>query len=317
MAGAVRTIMLLGVMAGAGCYQDSGAGPAADGITRVFLTDAGFPFASVSRVEVYVTEIAASTRSDTAAGASGWTVIETPLRRFDLLALQQGTTTLLGAAQIPAGDYRAVRLSIDCDSSRIVWQGGREASVRWPVSGELALHALVEQPLAVSEGGAQLVIDFDVGRSFTNQLADPLHDFVFMPVIRAVNASATGNLRGTVRGDVHGDGAPERLPGAGITVFRGDPTQPPETWSVVATGHTDSSGVYVVAYLLAGGYIVLAEAPAAALLGSLTVSHVSVAPGQDVTLPLVLPALGGASPMPDRTVRRVTPRSVEQSRSAR
>jgi len=313
---AVRAVLLLGVVAGAACYQDGGTGPAADGVTRVFLTDAGFPFDAVSHVEVYVTEIAASTQADTSAGAGGWLIIESPRRRFDLLALQQGTTTLLGEAQIPAGEYRAVRLAIDCDSSRILWKDGGEARVRWPVSGELALHAVVEEPLAVPEGGAQLVVDFDVGRSFTDRLADPLHDFVFLPVLRAVNAAATGTLRGTVRGDLDGDDTLEPVRDAAITVYRGDPAQPSGTWSVTATGHTGADGSYVVAFLLAGSYIVQAEAPAAALLAPLTVAHVSVAAGDDVSLPLVLTPVGGASPAIGGADGVRAPQPLEQSRSA-
>jgi len=304
------------VVAGAACYQDGSTGPAADGVTRVFLTDAGFPFDAVSHVEVYVTEIAASTRADTSAGAGGWVTIESPRRRFDLLALQQGTTTLLGEAQIPAGDYLAVRLGIDCDSSRILWKDGGEARVRWPVKGELALHGLVEEPMAVPEGGAQLVIDFDVGRSFTDQLADPLHDFVFMPFLRAVNAAATGTLRGTVRGDPDGNGTLEPVRDAAITVYRGDPAEPPGTWSVTATGHTGGDGAFVVAYLLAGTYIVQAEAPAAPLLASLTVAHVSVAAGDDVSLPLVLTPVGGTSPTIGGADDILIPQPLEQSRSA-
>jgi len=304
------------VVAGTACYQDGGTGPAADGITRVFLTDAGFPFDAVSHVEVYVTEIAASTQADTSAGAGGWFTIERPRRRFDLLALQQGTTTLLGEAQLPAGDYLAVRLGIDGDSSRILWKDGGEARVRWPVSGELALHALVEAPLAVPEAGARLVVDFDVGRSFTTQLADPLHDFLFMPVVRAVNASATGTLRGTVRGDLDGDGAPEPVRDAAITVYRGDPAEPPGTWTLTATSHTGADGAFVVAFLLAGAYIVQAEPPATALLASLTVAHVSVAAGDDVSLPLLLSPVGGASPAVGRAAGVRTPQPLEQSRSA-
>jgi len=280
------------------------------------LTDAGFPLDAVSHVEVYVTEIAASTQADTSAGAGGWVSIESPRRRFDLLALQQGAATLLGEAHIPAGDYLAVRLAIDCDSSRILWKDGGEARVRWPVNGELALHALVEEPLAVPEGGAQLVIDFDAGRSFTNQLADPLHDFAFMPFLRAVNAAATGALRGTVHGDLDGDGTLEPVRDAAITVYRGDPAQPPETWSVTATGHTGVDGAFVVAFLLAGSYIVRAEAPAATLLAALTVAHVSVAAGDDVSLPLVLSPVGGTSPTIGGADHVLLLQPLGQSRSA-
>jgi hypothetical protein len=318
---AVRTIMLLGLAAGVACYRDGGTEPLADGITRIFLTDAGFPFDAVSRVEVYVTEIAASTQADTTAGAGAWVRLAAPHRAFDLLALQHGTTALLGEVRLPAGDYRAVRLSIDGDSSRIVWTAGGEARVRWPAAGEFTVHARVDEAMAVPTEGTAIVIDIDVGTSFTNAIADPLHDFLFVPFLRAVVVEATGTLRGTVRGDVDGNGILDPVTGAGLAVYRGDAGDPPSAWTLTATGHTDGAGAFVLGFLLAGTYIVQADAPAELTLGSLTAAHVTVAAGQDVSLPLVLPRLGASAP--DLTVdggtaaAPATPQPAEQSRSPR
>lgn len=317
----IRTIMLLGFVAGVACYQDGGTEPLADGITRVFLTDAGFPFDAVSRVEVYVTEVAASTQEDPAAGQGDWVRLAAPHRTFDLLALQHGTTALLGEAHVPPADYRAVRLAIDGDASRVVWKGGGEARVRWPAEGEFTVHARVDEAMAVPIEGTRIVIDFDVGTSFTNAIADPLHDFLFVPFLRAVDAGATGTLRGTVRGDIDGDGLPEPVASAGVAVYRGAATEPPGTWILVATGHTDGAGAFVVGFLLAGTYIVQADAPAGTTLGSQTAAHVSIAAGQDVSLPLVLPRIAATSPQPtgaDATaVAPGGPQPAAQSRSSR
>lgn len=314
---AVRTIMLLGVVAGVACYQDGGTGPLADGITRIYLTDAGFPFEAVSRVEVYVTEIAASTQADTTAGVGAWVRLAAPHRAFDLLALQHGTTALLGETQLAPGDYRAVRISIDGDSSRIVWAGGNEARVRWPGAGEFTVHARVDEAMAVPAEGTRIVIDFDVGMSFTNALADPLHDFLYVPFLRAVDVGATGTLRGTVRGDVDGDGVPDPVARAGVAVYRGAAADPPDTWSLVATGHTDGAGAFVVGFLLAGTYIVQADAPAGLTLGSLTAAHVRIAAGADVSLRLVLPRLVATSAHPTGAAAPAAPQPAVHSRSPR
>ena len=295
---AVRTIMLLGLVAGTACYRDSGTGPLADGITRVFLTDAGLPFDAVSRVEVYVTAIAASTQADTAASSDAWVPLALSRRSFDLLALQRGATALVGQAQLPPGDYRAVRLSINGDSSRIVWKTGGDARIRWPAGGEFTVHARVDEPIAVPPEGVQIVIDFDAGESFTNAIADPLHDFLFVPFLRAVDREATGTLRGTVRGDVVGDGVAQPVAAAQIAVYRGDPADPQSAWTLTATGRTDDAGTFVVGFLLAGTYIVHATPPAPMTLGSLTAAHVIIVAGHDVSLPLVLPHLSASSPAP-------------------
>ena len=131
-------LLLVAVAVGPACYEDERLGPfSGDGHTRVFLTDAPFPYDFVDRVEVYVVEIAASTQVDTMPGSQAWVSIATPRKRFDLVQLQQGTTVLLGEGDLPAGQYRAVRMTIDTDSSSITLANGSAAKVRWPVAGDL------------------------------------------------------------------------------------------------------------------------------------------------------------------------------------
>lgn len=289
-------LLLAAVAAGPACYEDERLGPfSGDGLTRVFLTDAPFPYDFVDRVEVYVVAIAASTEPDTLPGSLAWVSIAAPRKRFDLLALQQGTTALLGAGNLPAGQYRAVRMIIDTDSSSITLANGSVAKVRWPVAGELRLFALVEEPLAIADSGAQIVIDFDVGRSFAYGLFSPLYDFAFLPVIRAVNSATTGSLSGRVFGDADGDGVPEPLENAAVTVLRGDPNEPAYTWWVAATGHTGPDGRYTVGFLLAGAYVVQVDAPLSAVLGSVTTSGIAVVSGQETTHSVTLPVFDGSS----------------------
>jgi hypothetical protein len=163
------------------------------------------------------------------------------------------------------------------------------------VAGDLRLFALVEEPLAVADTGAQIVIDFDVGRSFAYGLFNPLYDFTFLPVIRAVNSAATGDLTGRVFGDADGDGVPEPLENAAVTVLRGDPNEPAYTWWMVATGHTGPDGRYTVGFLLAGAYVVQLDAPLSAVLGSVTTSGITVVAGQQTTHSATLPVFDGSS----------------------
>jgi len=68
-------------------------------------------------VNLYVVRIEASAQMDTAGGT--WVVFAEPRQSFDLLQLQQGTTALLGERQIPAGQYHAIRMTIDTSLSSI------------------------------------------------------------------------------------------------------------------------------------------------------------------------------------------------------
>ena len=286
-------VLALFIVLISGCYADDVTRPLA-GLTRVLLTDAPFPFGFVDRVEVYVMEIAASMEADTLSQRQEWVTIARPEMRFDLLALQQGNTALLGTGDLPVGQYRTVRLTIDCDESRVTFADGTAARVRWPAGGNLPMYAFVEGAVAVLGDGAEIVIDLDVGRSFAYGLGDPLHDFIFIPVIRAVNSAATGTLTGRVFGDADGDDIPESLANASITVFAGNPAEPSYTWRVVATGHTDAEGQYTVAYLLAGSYVVQVDAPTTAALGSVTTTTIVIATGEETTHSVTLPAFYGS-----------------------
>jgi hypothetical protein len=261
-------IPAVALLALAGCYEEDATGILGGGITSVHLTDAPFPYDSVDRVEVYVVSIAASHSTDTTGpGSSGWTTITAPRKRFDLLELQQGKTEFVGSGQLPAGQYRAVRMVIDTDSSGIYFYDGRKATVHWPVSGALTLNALVESPVSVHQAGTDIVIDFDVGRSFVpgNPLVDlppgyppPNDEFIFIPWIRAVNRAATGAIEGKVLGDRDGDGDLDMIPNAAITVYRANDTSL-ALYTAAATGHTGPDGYYKVAFLPPGDYHVQAD----------------------------------------------------------
>jgi hypothetical protein len=272
---------------------------------RVRLTDGPFPFDRVSRVDVHIVSVDATEDADTTAGTVAWTKIAAPRETFNLLELQRGVTAIVGEGAIPAGQYSAVRLIIDTEQSSITLSDGTAATVQWPVLGELALHALVQDALATYAPDTEMnvVIDFDVGRSFhfVEAGADTLGTnpsngyFVFIPWIRAVNEAGTGGIQGTVTADLDGDGAVEPVENASVTVMSGDPTFGPLTWHAVATGRTDAAGTFVVDFLIVGSYIVHAAPPSGVEAGSATLAGVNVAIGQRTSVDLELPATDPAS----------------------
>ena len=280
----------LGII-GVACYQDDALHTAAIAPTKILLTDDPFPFDSVSSVNVFVTRIEASpidtALADRAAGRATWVEIAAPKRVFDLLTLQQGTTAFLGEGPLNAGRYTAIRMTIDVDASSITYSDGSPAVIVWPSPGhgELVLYAWVEQPLAVSGTGAEIVIDFDVGRSFQYRLFGN-RDFVFETRLRAVNVAATGAIEGSV---TRGDGAaPQPVQNANVTVYDGESFSP----VVVATGRTDAQGHYKIAFLRAGSYLVTFEQPDIPALAPIMVPIVSVSAGAVTPLSAVLELAG-------------------------
>ena len=271
------------------CYQDDTTGaPNGNGspMTNVLLTDAPFPFDTVESVNVYVISVSVSTEADTGGSADDmtWVEVTAPHRQINLLELQQGDTALLGGAEIPAGQYRAVQLILDGDSSNIRYKNGTEAQVHWGGSGRQAIHAFVEAAVDVGAQGADIVIDFDVGRSFHyNDLGDGAFNFV--PWIRAVNRAETGSIAGIVSGD---SGAPVQSAtvsawgrGAGI-------------WYIYSTGVTDAAGHYRLAYLLPGTYIVGIDPPSGSNFGAALDSNVAVNKGFETAHNVSLSAFSGS-----------------------
>jgi hypothetical protein len=273
----------------AACYAEDTVGVLSrTSQTTAEITDAPFPYDSVARVDLFVVSIAVRAGPDTTNTGSGWITVAEPARRFNLIALSGGVTDTLGGSIVPAGQYKAVRMVIDTDSSYVTAASGQRLPVDWQSSaGRPTLYALVEDPLGVTDAGANVVVDFDVGRSF---LCDaPCHSFVFSPVFRAVNRGATGAVSGTVTGDTLASySAP--IGNVTITVFSGDAAMGDATWSVRATGRTDATGHFRIAYLRPGTYILRADAPRASPFTPGTRSDVIVTAGtevlnQGITLP--------------------------------
>ena len=250
---------LLALGGAAACGDGSGGGDSGTTRTQIYLTDAPFPFDSISHVDVYISKVEASPSLDTSqTDTGGWVTVAEPQRTFNLLDFQSGSSVLAGEADIPAGQYRAIRLTINTQQSHVIDNQGHEVPVTWPVNGELALNAYVEHALDVTGPNAHIVIDFDVGRSFLVLQTFP-PQLVFAPWIRAVNEAATGSIAGVITGpDVEGHQTP--LPDVTVLVMTSGP--PDSAGAIVATGRTDAQGHYLVSYLAAGQYGVAPQPPA-------------------------------------------------------
>ena len=273
------------------------------GGTQVLLTDSPFPFDDVAHVNVYIESVDASVDLDTTGTGADWVSIAQPMQAFDLLSLQGGTTAVLGNADIPAGQYRAVRMTIDPSQSHVYRPNGDEVVVHWPVtpSGKIIMHALVEEPLATGDG-AKIVIDFDVGRSFLVLESFPTQ-LVFSPWIRAVNDAVTGTIAGHAAWatDIEGTGGGP-LANASIEVYTVRAAGA-YGW-VAATGRTDALGNYEINYLREGTYHAFFTANTVNGEACTTSSDIQVTAHQTTTRNVVaFPGLGcGGDPIPDSLI---------------
>jgi Domain of unknown function (DUF4382) len=243
------------VLALAGCstYETGPAGPARDGKTAVFLTDAPFPFDRIRRVDIHVDEIALSPQADTSEGLPTWVTVARPERTFNLLDLQNGTTALLGEADVPPGQYRAVRVTFDPDRSGMTDRDGGHPAIDWQAKGDApSLFSMVEEPMAIDENGEDIVIDFDVGRSFLPDSSTS--GFLFIPFLRAITRAGSGSIEGNLVNAETGD----PIPLAAVSIHYAFDTAS-VLGPLLSTSRTNESGAFKASFLRPGRYTVLPE----------------------------------------------------------
>jgi hypothetical protein len=197
---------LAGLVVVVSCSDATSVG--GSGTLAVRLTDAPFPLDSVKSVDVFVVRVdvrqddtpdstAANTdASDTtvtdAEARDGWQTIATPDSLIDLLTLQNGASTGLGAATLKAGSYHSMRLVIDPDSSSITLLDGTVLTnkstpgILFPSAAQSGIKVNFTQPLDVQANATTTVTaDFDVGQSFVLRGSTLLSaGLSFKPVVR-------------------------------------------------------------------------------------------------------------------------------------
>ena len=228
------------------------------GKTAVLLTDAPFPFDFIQRVDVHITEIALSPKADTSEAGPDWLTVATPDRSFNLLDLQNGVTEKLGQAEIPPGQYRAVRMIFDPSRSTMTdgdgnvigtASAGGGPGIDWQAKGDRPqLFGLVEEPLAVDDNGTDIVIDFDVGRSF---LYDGAGGFTFVPFLRAITRSSSGSIAGVLR-----DAGGNPIPSAAVEIHYAFDTSS-AVGPLLATSRSGADGRFTASFLRPAVYQVL------------------------------------------------------------
>ena len=255
--------LALGLLALAACNsaEIGPSAPAGDGKTSIYLTDSPFPFDAVSRVDIHVKDIALSPATDTSEGAPQWVTVASPDRTFNLLDLQNGSTAFLGEAEVPPGQSRAVRLTFDPVRSSMTARDGDlilttatpgTPGINWQAKGAVpSLFALVEEAMAIDENGSDIVIDFDVGRSF---LYDGAGRFTFLPHLRAITRSGSGGIRGRLLG-LAGGGPIDR---AVVSVHIAQDSLE-QIGPLLATTRSQADGGFTASFLRPGRYQVVAE----------------------------------------------------------
>ena len=255
-----------------GCSKTETGGP---GRLIVKITDDPFNISSVKSAEVTISKIEIRK-----AGANeGDPFIELLINpvTIDIFKLRNGITKELVNLTVPQGDYDLVRLFVD--EANLTLNDPEETFNMKVPSGEQTGIKVFVNPVIHVEGGisAELLLDFDLSKSFVMRGHNAQNGFIFKPCIRATNNSIAGRIEGVVT-----DNSLDKVVIKDATVSLQKDAEEP------ITTLTDASGHYVFAGVLAGTYSVSAEKENYAASG---VKSVVVIPGNKTTQDFVLKSL--------------------------
>ncbi len=262
----MQSVRIIAAAVLAGCSTSAGTG---NGMTTVLLTDAPFPYDQVSRVDLYIERIGAGVTTDTGGNPPG--TIVAPHKTFNLLALSNGAAADLGSGPLLSGEYVQIWVTINADSSSITLKDNTVLTsghgINWGAPSVFTLVMFTDPPLQITEQGAVVVLDVNLGRSFRPlNLADASAGFDFIGYVMALNTAMTGALRGTVIGP--GDGP---IPDASVSLLKVNPVYPSDTatWGVFGTTRTDATGAFKMPYVHPDtDFVLLVEAPVSSVYGA-------------------------------------------------
>jgi hypothetical protein len=270
----------------AGCSDNSSSGVIAGGAGQVsvLLTDAPFPFSEVKRVDVFVVRIDGKiadindTEADNESDMSDWKTLVSPNTSINLLDLTNGKTANLGVGALPAGTYQGFRLIIDTDKSSITLNDGTKPDVKWPGAGKHGIKINLDAPVVIGPATPNLLIDFDVGRSFVMRGHSIKNNgLIFKPAIRATTQQSTGIVTGSVHGD---NAAGPVVAGATVEVLKdGSSLSDDDADEIVRSGVTDASGNFTIAFIKPGTYVLRATPPAASVYKPAILTGVTITAG--------------------------------------
>ena len=230
------------------------------GRLRVQLTDAPFPYDLISEANVTIFKVDARYKGDSMEGdennkeeGNSFVVLMEEERDFNLLNLINGITETLVDIDVPAGSYDLIRIYVK--GVNVVLKDESKYDLKVPSGEQTGIKVFIKPSIVVSgELSADLLLDFDVGRSFIPKgnikSISGINGFNFKPVIKACNISFAGSVSGLVSTMM--DGEIIGLENATVSVFETGSLDPIMT-------PTDQNGNYTVMGLNAGSYDVMVE----------------------------------------------------------
>jgi hypothetical protein len=179
--------VLLGIVVLSGCDSSTEPASSGQGAVRISLVDRP---AEYDAVNIVVNEV--SVHSADSDSTSGWIVVNSTTRTFNLLTLTNGASQILGDAPLNAGHYSQIRLKIAGSCTVIVDGQTHPLEVPSGVQSGLKLnHPFDIAPNTLYE----VTLDFDATHSIHVTGNDR---YKLSPVIRVVANQVSGAISGTI-----------------------------------------------------------------------------------------------------------------------
>jgi hypothetical protein len=223
-------------------------------ILRIQLTDAPYPYSSVSSADITVESV--EVRMD--GGFHMLPVAAAPVS-MNLLDLQNGMTEVLVDTAISPGTIDQIRLVIS--SASVTLTDGRTFDLQVPSGESSGLKVFLSPGVQVASGlSTDLLLDFDVSQSFKPIPAsavrtEDIRGFMLHPVLRVANLSQTGSVSGNVWND---HGTPDT---SDDTLIEGATVSAWSSNMQLSGTASNEQGFFKMAGLTPGTVTLFAEAP--------------------------------------------------------
>ena len=252
----------------AGCKKSetTTGGP---GRLSVKITDDPFNINTVESATVTITKIEIR-KAGMNEGDPFLVLSENPIT-IDLFQLRNGITEELVDLEVPQGDYDLVRLFVD-DANLKIKEIAEPFRMKVPSGEQTGIKVFIKPGIHV-EGGisAELLLDFDLSKSFVMRGKMAQNGFIFKPCVRASNNSTAGRIEGYVK-DISNMAIEE----AKVSAINGTDT---------ITTSTDAEGFYAIVGLPADTYSMLASNTN---FDTVSIEGIVVIPGNKVVRDFVL-----------------------------
>ena len=191
----IKLVAFMGIALFFYSCSDNPTSPTGTGILQVSMTDAT---ANFDTVRIYIDSVQAHIANGDPI--KGWYTLShnTNPKGYDLLALVNGATTIIGYDTLPAGRYSQIRLFIG-QGSYVVEHSQPNTPYTLTIPSGVQTGVKLNVDANLQEGFLyNITLDFDAGMSILLSGTPNNPGYTLNPVIRSGAAATTGIISGTV-----------------------------------------------------------------------------------------------------------------------